>query len=342
MTNPHDLASDNHAGIHPTLLQAIIDANRGHALAYGEDKYTKEAEEKIKALFGPEVQSFFVFNGTAANTLALTQMCKPYQAILTTSMSHINTSECGAPEKFGGFKLITVNTPDGKLTPELLKHSFEHQNNPHHNHIKILSLTQITELGTCYTKDELIALVKIAKQQNCYVYIDGARLSNAAAHLQMPIAEWTTDIGIDMLNFGGTKNGMLFGEAVVILNPALQVDFEFIRKQGMQLASKHRFIAAQYNAMLTNNLWLKIAEHSNTMAGLLAKYLSQIEEITILHPVEGNMLFVKFPENIIKSLQQYSFFHYRNGAARLVTSFDTTEKDIIDFIEKIKSSLSKG
>lgn len=339
MTNPHDLASDNHAGIHPALLSAIADANHGHALAYGEDKQTQEAEEKLKELFGPQTQSFFVFNGTAANTLALTHMCKSYQAVLTTSISHINTNECGAPENFGGFKLITVDTPNGKLTPELLKKSFDRQNNPHHNHIKVLSLTQITELGTCYTKDELIALVKIAKQQNCYVYIDGARLSNAAAHLQIPIAEWTTDIGIDMLNFGGTKNGMLFGEAVVILNPELQVDFEFVRKQGMQLASKHRFIAAQYNAILTNDLWLNIGKHSNAMASLLAKYLLQIDEITLLHPVQGNMLFVKFPENIIQPLQQYCFFHSLNGTARLVTSYDTTENDIIGFIKKIKECL---
>lgn len=337
MTNPHDLGSDNHAGVHPDILQAIIDVNHGHIHAYGGDRYTQEAEEKLQALFGPQAKAFFVFNGTAANTLALTRLCKSYQAVLTSSVGHINTSECGAPEKFGGFKLITVNTPDGKLTPELIKNSFDHQNNFHHNHIKVLSLTQITELGTCYTKEELAALVQVAKQHDCYVYVDGARLANAAAHLNMPISQWTTELGIDMLNFGGTKNGMLFGEAVVILNRGLQTDFEFIRKQGMQLASKHRFVAAQYNAILEKDLWLTIAKHTNAMASLLAEGLRHIEEVEILYPVDGNMLFVVFPQHIIKSLQEYCFFHVRDGAARLVTSFDTTEQDIVGFVEKVKA-----
>ena len=343
MEFPYSFASDNYAGVHPEMLKAIITANQGHATAYGDDLFTQSAHEKLQALFGDNIQSFFVFNGTAANTLALNHLCRSYQSVLTTNHGHIHVNECGAPENYSGFKLIPIHSDNGKLTPQSIAPYLQNQGNQHTNQVKVISLTQITELGTCYTQDELKAITTYAHANNCYVYLDGARLANAAAYLQLPISQWTSDIGIDMLSFGGTKNGMLLGEAVIILNPNLQVDFQYIRKQGMQLASKHRFIAAQFDAALTNNLWLDMAKHCNDMATLLAQELIQIEEIVLTQSVNGNMLFVQFPTEIIKQLQTHCFFYCMDnntGLSRLVMSFDITEKHIHAFVKHLKQCLS--
>ena len=336
-------ASDNNSGVHPDILKAIEEVNHGHTIAYGDDDYTLAATEKIKQLFGGHVEVFFVFTGTAANVLGLEASTQSFHSIICAETSHIQQDECGAPEKFTGAKLLPVETPDGKLTPELASKHLYGFGFEHHSQPKVISITQASEMGTVYTAKEIMALSELAHTHNMYLHVDGARIFNAAASLGISFKEMLTDTGVDVLSFGGTKNGMMYGEAVVFFRKELAENFKYIRKQGMQLASKMRFIAAQYNAMLSNDLWLKNAAHANQMAQLLAKEVENIPAVKITQNVQINGVFAIIPPEIIPELQKEYFFYEwdeNTSEVRWMTSWDTTEEDIHGFASLLRKKLS--
>jgi threonine aldolase len=340
--NPRAFASDNNAGVHPEVLSAIAEANTGHVRGYGDDIYTERAVAQFKRHFGEQAGVFFVFNGTAANVLALQAITRPWNAIICTSNSHIQVDECGAPERFTGCKLIDVTTPDGKLTPALIEAQIYGLGDQHHVQAAAVSITQSTELGTRYTPAEVRAIAETAHRHGLLLHLDGARISNAAAGLGCAFRDFTTDAGVDVLSFGGTKNGLLGGEAVVFLNPALAQSFKFVRKQGMQLASKMRFIAVQFEALLAGDLWLRSASHANAMAQRLAQGLrTTLPNIEITQPVQANAVFARLPRALISELQTRSYFYPWAERAdgwdevRWMCSFDTTEADIDEFIAAV-------
>ena len=262
-------ASDNYSGAHPLIIEAIQKANSGHASAYGTDEYTARAIKKFKEHFGKDVDVYFVYNGTGANVLGLKAVTESFNSIICAETAHLNVDECGAPERFTGCKLLTVPTNDGKISVEKLKRHVYGFGDQHHAQPKVMSITQPTELGTLYTLKEVEDLGDYAHENGMLLHVDGARLSNAAASFNKSLKAITFDLGVDVLSFGGTKNGMMFGEAVIFRNKELSKEFAFIRKQGMQLASKMRFISAQFEELLSNDLWLKNAQHSNRMARIL-------------------------------------------------------------------------
>lgn len=334
--------SDNHSGISPEILQAIANANKDHTLAYGDDEYSARAEVLFREYFGPQARVYFVFNGTGANVLNIDAMCRSHHAVVCADTAHINVDECGAPQRIVGCKLLTVPTPDGKLTPELVKTQLHGFGFEHHSQPRAISIAQSTELGTLYTLDEIRALADLAHAHNMYLHVDGARLANAAVALGCTFKEMTTDCGVDCLSFGGTKNGMMMGESVVLLNPALDVDMKYRRKQMTQLCSKMRFVAAQFEAYLTTGLWRRNAEHSNHMAALLHEKLEGLEGVEVMYPVQVNSIFVRLPRAVWKSLLDDYFFYdwdEANDVVRWMCSFDTTEEDILGFVDKIKELL---
>lgn len=336
-------ASDNFSGVHSDIMQAIIDANIGHAHAYGNDMYTQKATELFKQHFGTDIDAYLVCSGTAANVLGLSTLLKPYQAVICAKTAHLNVDEAGAPEHYIGCKLLAIETADGKITVEDIKKQLNLIGNPHKAQPKIISLTQCTELGTVYTVEELLEITQFAHHNNLYVHMDGARLCNAAAALNLPLVALTKDVGIDLLSFGGTKNGMMFGEAVVFFDKHVSADFKYIRKQGMQLVSKMRFIATQFIALLTNDLWLKNAQQANAMAKLLHDEIITIPEITISNDVQANVVFAQIDPRIIFQLQNKYYFHVWNenkSQVRWMTSFDTTEQDILGFVAAIKQTIA--
>lgn len=340
---PKSFASDNYAGIHPNVLDAISNANVDHVTAYGGDHYTHEAIEKFKQHFGKNIEVFFVFNGTAANCLSLGSMTHSFNAIICAETAHINVDECGAPEKFTGCKLLTVPTEDGKLTPDLIEVYMHDFGNQHHVQPKAISISQTTELGTVYSVAEIQKIANFAHKNNLFLHVDGSRLSNAAASLNCTLSQLTADIGVDVLSFGGTKNGMMLGEAVIFFNKQLSQDFQYLRKQGMQLASKMRFISAQFSALLSNNLWLNNALHANNMAKLLAEKIKPISQIKITRKVESNAVFAIIPKEITSKLQEKYFFYIWNNQTnevRWMTSFDTSEEDVRQFIATLQNYLS--
>src|ERR1700676_853169 len=284
-------ASDNNAGIHPKVLQAIAAANRGHVVGYGDDPYTAAAVRKFRQHFGADVEVFIVFNGTAANCLSLKSLMESYHEVICAEAAHIYTDECGAPEKFTGCKLIPVPTADGKLTVESVGHAYHGIGDQHHVQPRVISMTQATEMGTVYTPREVRDLARFAHDRNMFLHMDGARIANAAVSLGLTMREATRDLGVDVLSFGGTKNGAMGAEAVVFFDKKLSRDFLYRRKQGMQLASKMRFISAQLNTLLTGDLWLKSAQHANRMARLLQKRLAEILQVKIVYKVEANGVF---------------------------------------------------
>ena len=332
-------ASDNNAGVHPKMMEAIAKANDGHVVAYGDDLYTSAAVKKFRQHFGRDTEVFFVFGGTGANVLGLKAATSSHHAIICAETAHINVDECGAPEKFTGCKLLPVRTPDGKLRTEQLgpllhEIGFEHHVQPH-----VISISQATEMGTVYTASEIKSLAAFAHNHDMFLHMDGARISNAAASLGVKLRTITRDAGVDILSFGGAKNGMMYGEAVVFLNRELAKDFKYTRKQGTHLPSKMRFISAQFDALLSDELWRRNAEHSNRMAQLLSAELQAMPQLEITQKVESNGVFVRIPKKYIPSLQKHYFFYVWNEAiseARLMTSFDTTEEDIRDFVELLK------
>ena len=335
-------ASDNNAGVHPKILQAIERANRGHVIAYGDDVYTYAAVKKFREHLGADVDVYFVFNGTGANVLGLKAVTESYHAIICAETAHINVDECGAPERFTGCKLLSVSTKDGKLRPEDIKPLLHGIGVEHHVQPRVISISQSTEMGTVYTPGEIGTLSNFAHQHNLLLHVDGARIANAAVSLKARLREITTDAGVDILSFGGAKNGMMYGEAVVFCKKGLATDFKFIRKQGTHLASKMRFIAAQFEALLSGDLWRKNAAHANRMAQLLAKELARIPLIEITQKVEANGVFAIIPKEFIPVLQQRYFFYVWNeetSEARFMTSFDTTEADISEFVALVRRTV---
>jgi threonine aldolase len=340
-------ASDNNAGIHPEIIKAIALANEGHVVGYGADPYTQAMARKFRDHFGADAQVFAVFNGTGANCLSLQALTKSYHAVICAASAHIYTDECGAPEKFTGCKLIPIETRDGKLTVEMVKHAYHGIGDEHHVQAKVISLTQSTEMGTTYQPEEIRALAQFAHQHEMYLHLDGARIANAAASLGQTLRQATRDLGVDVLSFGGTKNGIMGGEAVVFFNPKasnpkLSADFLYLRKQGMQLASKMRFMAAQFEALLTNDLWRRSADHANRMARLLEAELRRIPQIKIVWKVEANGVFAQIPRRAIQKIKDRYFFYMwieEECIVRWMCSFDTTEEDVKEFANVVAEAV---
>lgn len=335
-------ASDNFSGIHPKALRAIEIANKDHAISYGEDPYTRSAAKLFKKHFGKNAEVFFVFNGTAANVLGLKAACSSYNSILCTSYAHINVDECGAPENFLGCKLQIVDSIEGKLTIESIAPFLGEFGNPHHVQPKVVSISQSTELGTVYRPLEIKKIADYAHKNHLLLHMDGARLANAAAFLGSSLKELTSEVGVDFLSFGGTKNGLLCAEAIIFLNSDLAKNFAYLRKQGMQLCSKMRFLSAQFEVLLTGELWLKNAQHANRMALLLGEKIKKFPQICVSRPIEANAVFATLPKEWIVKLQKKSFFYVWDTSiseVRWMTSFDTTENDIQDFVELLETQV---
>jgi threonine aldolase len=336
-------ASDNNAGIHPKILQAIADANEGHVVGYGDDRFTEAVVAKFKQNFGDDIEVFTAFNGTAANCLGLKALTESHHAVICSEGAHIYTDECGAPERFTGCKLIPIAAPDGKLTVESVSHAYHGIGDQHHVQPRVISVTQATELGTVYKPKEIRDLAHFAHEHSMLLHMDGARIANAAVSLGLTLRGATRDLGVDVLSFGGTKNGAMGAEAVVFFNKELATDFLYVRKQAMQLASKMRFISAQFDALFTDDLWKKNAEQSNRMAALLREELPKIPQIKIMQPVEANGVFAQIPRHAISKIQERYFFYVWNEEQSLVRwmcSFDTTEKDVREFVQFVGECIS--
>ena len=328
--------SDNHAGVHPEIAAAIQAANGGQAHSYGDDPYTEEALGHFRRHFGEQAQAFFVFNGTAANVLSIAALTRSYNAVICAHTSHLTIDESTAPERFTGCRLLPVDTLDGKLRPEDVRAQAKGIGNPHHAQPKLVSITQSSEMGTVYTPDEIAALAECAHGLGLYLHMDGARLANAAASLGVDLRQITTDAGVDMLSFGGTKNGMLLGEAVVALRPELAGELEYLRKQGLQLASKMRFLSAQFSALLEGDLWRRNAEHANGMARVLAEGAAEVPGVELTQKTEANAVFAVIPKECIAPLQDEHFFYVWDedrGEVRWMCAYDTREEDVRAFVE---------
>jgi threonine aldolase len=331
-------ASDNNAGIHPKIMEAIMKANAGQASSYGTDEYSKRAVDLFKKHFGDEIDVYFVFNGTGANVLGLKAMTKSTDSIICAETAHLNVDECGGPEYFTGCKVIALPTDNGKITPEQIKQRLIRFGDQHFSQPKVISITQTTEYGTLYTLEEIQEIARLAHEHGMLLHMDGSRLSNAAASLGLSFKEFTVDAGVDVLSFGGTKNGLMIGEAVVFFNKDLAADFKYIRKQGMQLGSKLRFIAAQFEALLTDELWLENARNANEMARKLGRWLEGNPLIQITQKVESNSIFAIIPKEYISVLHEKFIFNVWNAEkseVRLMTAFDTSEEDIKLFADEI-------
>lgn len=331
--------SDNNSGVHPKIMKAILHANAGHAVSYGEDSNTTAARARFREAFGSDAKVFFVFNGTAANVLGIASAVNAYNSVICAGTAHINVDECGAPEKYTGCKLVSVDSPDGKLRVDDIKKHLHYVGDEHHSQPLVVSITQATELGTVYKPQEVEALAEFVHQNGMILHMDGARIANAACALGLSLREATRDLGVDILSFGGTKNGMMCGDAVVIFKKEFSRDFKFIRKQGMQLCSKMRFISAQFEALLTDDLWFKNAQQANAMAKLLAEKVSRFKQIRVVRPVEINQVFARMPRSIIEKIREKYFFYVWDEEAnevRWMTSFDTTEEDVNGFAEYIE------
>lgn len=336
-------ASDNYSGVHPEIMEALHQANHEHMGSYGADEITVRVIKKFKSLFGDDTEVFFVYNGTGANVLGLTAATQSFNAIICSELAHINVDESTAPEKFTGCKLIGLPTTNGKIYADQVENRIQRIGDQHHPQAKVISISQSTEYSTVYTAEEIKSLSEVAKKYNLYLHMDGARISNAAVSLDQDFRTFTKDAGVDVLSFGGAKNGMMFGEAVVFFNPDLAKQFAYLRKQGMQLHSKMRFITAQFDALLSNDLWKRNATHANRMAKKLEHALRQIPQIKITQAVDGNGVFVIIPKEITEALQQEFFFYVwndRTNECRLMCSFDTTEKEVEQFTEKAKALCS--
>ncbi len=335
-------ASDNNAGIHPAILKAIGDANAGHVTGYGHDPYTEKAVELFRNEFGPDTAVFFVFNGTGANVLGLSTLTRSHHSVICAATAHIQTDECGAPEKFTGCKLLPVESTDGKITPEVVMkhiHGFDFE---HHSQPRVISISQVSEMGTVYRPEEIRALADLAHRHGMFLHMDGSRISNAAVALDLPFRTFTKDCGVDVLSFGGTKNGMMLGEAVLFFNPALSRDTKYLRKQSMQLFSKMRFVSAQFIAYFENELWKSNASQANRMAKLLEAEIRRIPQIILTQKVEANGIFAIIPRHIVEPLQEKFFFYIwdeEGPEVRWMTSFDTTEEEIAAFAGLIRELL---
>jgi threonine aldolase len=336
------LASDNWAGVHPEVVAAIASANVGHVPSYGQDAYTAAAKEKLRAHFGKDAEIFFVFSGTGANVLSLQTLALPFNAVICADTAHIFTSECGAAEKHVGCKLLAIPSSDGKIdrdgiTRHLVRFGDDHAVQP-----SAVSITQATEYGTVYTPDEIQVISGFVHEHGLRLHMDGARLANAAASLGVSLLDITGNAGVDVLSFGGTKNGLIAGEAVIFFDQELARNFAYRRMQLAQLSSKMRFVAAQFGALFTDDLWLRSASHANSMAAMLARGLDSLPGCRLTQVVQANEVFASIPREHIAALQSECFFTIWEediSEARFVTSFDTTEDDINDFLAAAKRVL---
>lgn len=336
-------ASDNNAGMCPQALERFLEVNKaGHAIGYGGDRWTAEAKTRIAALFEADCEVFFVFNGTAANALALAQLCRPYNAVIAHALSHIDTDEAGAPEFFtGGAKIMTVDTPAAKLTPEAVEKLAKRYTGTHHVKPAVLSLTQATELGTVYTTSELRELTEVARRYGLKVHMDGARFGNAVARLGCRPADLTWRSGVDVLCFGGVKNGLAVGDAIVFFDRSLAHEFEWRVKQAGQLNSKMRLVAAAWLGLIEGDVWLANARHANAMADRLAAGLESIPEIRLLAPVEANGVFADIPQNIQSALRAKGWQFYTflgDTGCRLMCAWDTEPATVDQFLADLRAA----
>ncbi len=333
-------ASDNNAGVHPRIMESLIHCNIGHVVGYGNDRFTAKAVDSFKGEFGQDTECYFVFNGTGANVVGLRNMTQPWNSIICAETAHIHEDECGAPEFLTGCKLIPVEPLNGKLTVERIAPHIKGVDFEHHSQPKVVSISQTTELGTVYTVQEIKEIADFVHNHNLLLHMDGARIANAAAALGVSLREVTRDAGVDILSFGGTKNGAMYGEAILVFTPGLSSAFKYLRKQSMQLASKMRYIAVQFNTLLTHELWKENALHANAMATLLAERTGRIPGIKINRPVEANAVFAVIPARLIQPLQEQFFFYVwdeTTSEVRWMTSWDTASDDIERFALLIES-----
>jgi threonine aldolase len=331
-------ASDNYAGAHPEVLAAVAAANAEHAGAYGADPWTARALELLRGHFGEQARAYLVFNGSAANVLSLRALCRPWESVVCATGAHVNVDEGGAPERIAGVKLQALPTIDGKLTPELVASQLGRIGDEHAVQPRVVTVSQSTELGTRYSPYELSALAHLAHERGLLLHVDGARLANAAAALDVPLRAITTDVGVDAVSFGGTKNGLLLGEAVVFLRPGLDEGFAYLRKQTLQLASKGRFLGAQFVALLEGDLWQRSAAHANAMAARLAAALLDVPGVRVTQPVQANAVFAVIPRSAAAELQRDWRFYTWNeeiGEMRWMCSWDTTPAEVDAFAAAI-------
>ncbi len=337
-------ASDNNSGIHPEILKAIAAANEGHSIGYGDDKWTNEAVSLFKREFGKDIDVFIVLTGTGANILGIQSAVRSFHTIFCAETAHIQSDECGAPEKFTGSKLVPIATKNGKLTPEQIEKHLHGFGFEHHSQPGLISITQVSELGTVYNVSEIKALAALAHRNGMFLHMDGARISNAAVSLDLPFKSFTKDAGVDILSFGGTKNGMMIGEAVIFFNQKLSLYSKYYRKQAAQLYSKMRFVGAQFVPYLRDGIWKINASHANRMAKILENEVTKLKEIEITQLVQGNGIFAIVPKALIPRLQNEYFFYTWNedrGEVRWMTSFDTTEEDILNFAKLLRDLLNE-
>ena len=333
-------ASDNNAGVHPDIMNAMLDCNKGHTVGYGDDPYTASAIRAIQDHFGGSTEAYFVFNGTAANVVGLKNLTQSFNSIICAETAHIEEDECGAPEYFTGCKLLPVPVRNGKIDAGSIRHHLKGFDFEHHSQPRVVSITQATELGTVYSFEEIRKLADFVHGQGLLLHMDGARIANAAASLGVDMAEITKDAGVDVLSFGATKNGAMYGEAILFFKPGLSDYFKYFRKQSMQLASKMRYIAVQFEALLRDELWRKNASHANNMAKLLYDRVKDIEGVQVTREVESNGVFAIIPPEIIPRLQEEFFFYIWDDQAsevRWMTSWDTHPEDINKFGRLLES-----
>jgi threonine aldolase len=342
---PRQFASDNYSGICPEAWAALAEANHSHVRSYGDDPWTEKASNLIREIFETDCEVFFVFNGTAANSLALASLCQSYHSILCHEVAHVETDECGAPEFFSnGTKVLLLAGENGKINPREIERMVKKRSDIHYPKPRAISATQATEVGTVYSADELKVIGETARKMNLHFHMDGARFANAVASLKVAPKEITWKAGVDVLCFGGSKNGIALGEAVVFFNKKLAEEFDYRCKQAGQLASKMRYLSAPWLGVLKNNAWLRHAEHANKMAELMHKKLKSIRGIKILFPRQANSVFVQLPENAINAMHKRGWLFYSfigKGGCRLMCSWDTTTQDVEDFIRDLKTELGK-
>ena len=343
MSSRRGFASDNAATIHPEVLEAIAAANLGHAYGYGHDPLSERAVARFREQFGDAARAYPVWSGTAANVLSLRATCRPWEAVICAPTAHLNVDECGAPEAIAGVKLLLADAVDGKLTPAAVERRIERVGDEHAVQPRVVSISQCTELGTVYSADEVRGLAELSHARGLLLHVDGARLANAAAALGASLRGLTTDCGVDLLSFGGTKNGLLGAEAVILLAPEVGDGFEYLRKQSLQLASKMRFLAAQLEALLTDELWLRCATQANAMAARLAARVAELPGLAITRPVQTNALFARLPASAVAELQRrYDFYVWdeHTDEVRWMCSWDTTESDVDAFATTVERVLA--
>ena len=339
---PRGFGSDNHSSTHPEILKSFLDSQQDHAPSYGTDPISEQVQNLFKKHFGPSCEAFFVFNGTGANVLALKTLTHSYNSVFCSDVSHLHVDECGAPEILGSVKLWPLKSQKGKLQLEDLKNSLIRRGDQHFSQFKVVSLTQPTEYGTAYTLQELKEITQWAHKEGLRVHIDGARLANSVRFLKTSFKEMITDLKIDAVSLGGTKNGFAFGEAVLVFEPEMKESLKYYRKQMAQLPSKTRFIAAQFKRYFEDELWQKIADHSLHQAQLLRRLLQDIRGVEITQPTESNVVFAKIPQNVVKELRKNYFFYVwdeKNFECRLMTTWDTQEEEIYGFVQRLKELL---